>query len=175
MCDYEIKELSFGPKDEKPLEFRCQIEQDAIKGAYLAGIFVRNEKGQVVHTIGKKFEVEPEPKDDVKKGELKDPHGGKKVPIRVNLKLGTFKDNKLVRYFPGEVNTVYINYKHETTEFIRKITPKALVYHLVVSASNELIRLKYRQRIETAEEGGQELTSDRMKQLVDEMVGKSED
>lgn len=181
ICDYEHRELTFGPKEEMEFTFKCELDKKCAKGTYVAGLFVRNSKVEVAHEIAKKFEVEPEPEktktseeelEEYKKDKEKDK---KEVPIRVNLKLGVFKDGKLVRYFPPPANIVYINYKHETIEFIRKHVPKALVYHLVVASGEELIRLKYKSRVDDAEESGESFSPEKMKQTIDELVERTQE
>lgn len=181
ICEYEHKELLFGPKEEIEFEFKCELPKNVSKGTYVSGLFVKNAAGEIVHEIAKKFEVEPEPvKEEPKELELEElkkdkDKEKKKVPIRVNLKLGVFKDGKLVRYFPAPVNIIYVNYKHETIEFIRKSVPKALVYHLVVISGEELVRLRYKSLIDSAEESGETLSPEKMKQTIDELVGRTQE
>ncbi len=177
ICDTEHTGLTFKGKVEKEFEFKCELANDSAKGIYVAALHVKNAKGAVVHQNTKRFDVEPDqPIQDEKK--LKDlgqekKKDSKKVPIRVNLKLGVFDDGRLVRYFPPPTNVIYVNYKHGTIEYIRRNAAKALVYHLVVAAGEELIRLKYRGLIDTTEESGEELSSEKIKQTLDEIITRS--
>jgi len=179
ICDAEHTGLTFKIKAEKEFEFKCELSNDSLKGIYVAGMFVKDAAGNVVHQNTKKFEIEPDFVDEEKK-KLKDPleqkkEETKKVPIRVNLKLGVFDDGRLVRYFPPPTNVIYVNYKHGIIDYIRRTSPKTLVYHLVVAAGEELIRLRYRGLVDSTEESGEELSSDKVKQTVDEILIRSQE
>src|SRR5581483_10384073 len=179
ICEIEHTGLLFKSKAEKEFEFKCELANNATKGAYIAGVFVKNASGDVVHQNTKKFFVEFEiadiPEKKLTDSSEKKNESSKKVPIRVNLKLGVFEDGRLVRYFPPPVNVIYVNYKHGTIDYIRRTSPKALVYHLVVAAGEELIRIKYRNMVDASEEAGEELSSERVKQTVDEILARSHD
>jgi hypothetical protein len=170
--------LVFKNKDEKEFEFKLQLPENAIKGSYLAILSVVNSSDIEVYESSKGFEVAPElsneekkPKDDY---EVKTKNT-KKVPIRVKLKLGVFDDGRLVRFIPSPTNAIYVNYKHGSIDYIRRNAPKALVYHLVVAGGEELIRLKYKSLIDDAEEKGEELSSENMKRMMDDIIFRNQE